>query len=326
MVYEMSRCPTPRVLVRAAVAAVSALALLTAAGCGVQPDHTADAQEGAAEASLPTLPPIEERLPESYDADGCLVLEEGRDCGATADDLDEALAGDEDGRTLAGFQGPLFTTDVSAEALAVLADTVTTSGSGPWQAQGLIRNETTSPALAPTVTAILRDGAGVELDRVEAVALVTPLRSGEPAPFVLESAVDAAAVASVDWSVVDAGGSPRLGTRDLELSVFFTEPGGAREPLDTYLYQEEGPGPFPLVLLGSLTVRADVDAPDPTVVAAWLGEDGRVRAVSRAAAVGPDGAPVALLAPGGIADFALTVEGEVAGLEGAPMLLWGMSA
>lgn len=320
------RPPRPRRAHRAAAALVLALvAVGAAAGCGVQADHTAGAQAGGDDATLPTLPPAEERTPGVYDEDGCIVLEEGRDCGATADDLDEALAGDESGRTLAGFQGPLFTTDVSADALVVLDDTVAATTNGPWRAQGLVRNETTSPALAPTVTAVLRDAAGAELDRLEALALVTPLRSGEPAPFVLESDVDAGTVASVDWSVADAGGEPVPGTRDLELSVFYTEPAGAREPLDTYLYADQGAGPFPFVLMGSMTDLADVDAPNPTAVAAWLGTDGRVRAVTTGAAAGTEGEPAAALVPGGIGDFVLVVDGDAAGLDAAPLLLWGMS-
>lgn len=320
------RPPRPRRTRRAAAAlALAAVALGLGAGCGVQADHTAGAGEADPEATLPTLPPAEERTPGLYDQDGCVVLEAGRDCGATADDLDEALAGDEAGRTLAGFQGPLFTTDVSAGALVVLDDTVAATTSGPWRAQGLVRNETTSPALAPTVTAVLRDGAGAELDRVSVVALVAPLRAGEPAPFTAESDVDAAAVASVDWSVADAGGEHPAGTRDLELSTFYAEPAGTREPLRIEGYSEDGPGPHPFVLVGSLTDLADVAAPSPTAVAAWLGEDGRVRVVARAAAVGPDGAPIESLEAGGFGDFVLTVEGDAAGLEAAPLLLWGMS-
>lgn len=319
------RPPRPRRARRAAVPLLLGLLALGAVGCGVQADHTADAGESDPEATLPTLAPAEERTPGLYDADGCLVLEEGRDCGTTADDLDEALVGDESGRTLAGFQGPLFTTDVSAGALLVLQDTVAATTSGPWRAQGLVRNETTSPALAPTVTAVLRDAGGAELGRVDATALVAPLRPGEPAPFTAESDVDAAAVASVDWSAADAGGAPVAGTRDLELSVFYTEPAGAREPLELAGYEESGTGPHPFVLVGSMTDGADVAAPAPTAVAAWLGEDGRVRAVATSAAVGPDGQPIELLDAGGFADFTLTVDGDATGLDAAPLLLWGRS-
>src|SRR5690606_36227748 len=104
------------------------------------------------------------------------------------------------------------------------------------------------------------------------------------------------------------------------------EAAGAREALDTYLYEEQGPGPFPFELMGSMTDLADIEAPNPTAVAAWLGEDGRVRAVASAPAVDPQGAPAALLAPGDLADFVLTVDGDAAGLDAAPLLLWGMSA
>ncbi len=307
----------------AAGAFLAVLALL--AGCGVRADHTADAGEGDAEATLPTLPPVEERLPESYDADGCLILSQGVDCGATAEQLDEALTGDESARTLAGFQGPLFTTDVSADELSVLQDTVDVTGTGAWRAQGLVRNETTSPVLTPEVTAVLRDAAGNELDRVTASALVAPVRPGEPAPFVLEATVDAAAVASVDWSAVDAGGDPLPGTRDLELTTYFVEPAGSRDPLGTELFEESGRGPFPHVVYGSVTNLADVDAPRPTVVAAWLDDGGRVRAVTQSAAVTLEGGAVQTLPPDGLADFVLSVESDAEGLDAAPMLLWAVS-
>ncbi len=326
MVFEMSRRPSRRAPVRALAAGVVGLALVLTTGCGVQADHTADAGEGDAEASLPTLPPVEERLPESYDIDGCLLLADGRDCGATTDDVDEALAGDESGRTLAGFQGPLFTTDVGAGVVTVLDNTVAASTSGPWRAQGLVRNETTSPVLAAEITAVLRDGAGVELARVTDTALVAPVRPGEPAPFVLESDLDAAGVASVEWSVADAGGEPVPGTRDLELTTWFVEPAGAREPLSAEIFGESGTGPFPHVVYGSLTNLADIDAPRATVIGAWLGEDGRVRAVTAlTAAVTVDNEPLEVLPPDGLADFVLRVEGDAEGLDAAPMLLWAVS-
>ncbi len=337
MVFEMSprppdrphartRCTRRTRCVRLPAVALVALGLLVAStGCGVRDDHTAGAGEGDADASLPTLPPVDERLPESYDADGCLVLTDGRDCGATADDIDEALAGDESGRTLVGFQGPLFTTDVSAGVVTVLDDTVAASTSGPWRAQGLVRNETTSPVLAATVTAVLRDAGGAELERVAAVSPVAPVRPGEPAPFVVEATVDAAAVASVEWSAADGGGEPLPGTRDLELTTYFVEPAGDRGPLDLYLYEETGPGPRPYVLYGSVTDLADIDATRPAVVAAWLGDDGRVRAVAEADAVEPDGTVTEVLATGVLADFIVTVEADAAGLDAAPLLLWGVS-
>ena len=325
MVYDMSPRSRRRGSTPFGCGVLLALALFAVAGCGVRADHTAGAGEGDPEASLPTLPPVEERLPESYDADGCLLLAEGRDCGATAEDLDQALAGDESFRTLAGFQGPLFTTDVSAGALTVLDGTLSVATTGPWRAQGLVRNETTSPVLAPEVTAVLRDGAGAEVGRVTAPALVAPVRSGEPAPFVLESDVDAAAVASVDWSVVDAGGAPPLGTRDLELTTWFVEPAGAREPLTAGLFGESGAGPFPHVVYGSVTNRADVDAPHPAVVGAWLDDAGRVRAVTDSSVVTVDGGTLDALGPSGLADFVLRVEVDADGLDAAPMLLWAVS-
>lgn len=326
MVLQMlSSAPAPRTLRPLAGALVALVALASLAGCGVRSDHTAGAGEGDGEATLPTLPPVEERQSALYDEDGCLVLAEGRDCGATADDLDEALAGDESDRTLAGFEGPLFTTDVSAGVVHVLDDTVAVSTSGPWRAQGLVRNETTSPVVAATVTAVLRDGAGAELERVKATSPVAPVRPGEPAPFVLEGTVDAAAVASVEWSATDGGGAALPGTRDLELTTYFVEAAGARDAIDLGVYAETGPGPHPFVLYGSITDLAGIDATRPAVVGAWLGDDGRVRAVSQADAVRLDGSPADSLGPDELADFVLVVGGDAGGLEAAPVLLWAVS-
>lgn len=313
-------------LARLGVGAVVTLALAAAAGCGVQSDSTADAQGGDAEASVPTLPPVDERLPGAYDEDGCLILTEGRDCGAPAEAVDDALAGDESARTVRGFQGPLFVTDVSADVVAVLEETVSIAPSGAWSATGLLRNETTSPVLAPTITATLLGADGAVVDEVEGSVLVAPVRPGEPAPFTVESDVDATAVASVTWAVSDAGGDAPAGTRDLELATYFVEPAGQRDPLGLYLYDETGPGPHPYVLFGSVTDLADIDATNPTVVAAWLDADGRVRALTESAAVDSAGDPVEALRPDGLADFLLTVDAGVgAGLDAAPLLLWAVS-
>ena len=299
-------------------------------GCGVRDDHTAGAQEGQGEGSLPTLPPVEERLPASYDEQGCLIVAEDEvDCEASADALDEALSGGGAGgvRTLAGFVGPRFTTDLSGDALVVLEDTVATSTDGVWSARGLIRNETTSPAVAPVVSAVLRAADGTELERVEAPVTVRPVRPGEPAPFTVSASTTAPGqVASVDWSVHDAGGDPPPGTRDLELTTWDVEPAGPRDPITVYDHVEEGAGPHPYVLFGAVTDRAGIAAPRPGVTAAWLGDDGRVRLVADTAALDPHGAELAALEPEGLADFLITVDpADAAGLDADQLLLWAVS-
>lgn len=316
------RVPTTASLARFGLVVVLPLLLL---GCGVQADHTAGAADGDAEASLPTLPPVEERSPDAYDADGCLILSEGRDCGATAEAVDDALAGDERARTLRGFQGPLFVTDLAADVVMVLEETVATTTSGPWAASGLLRNETTSPVVAPVVTAILRGADGSVLGEFEGTVPVAPVRPGEPAPFTVEGDIDAASVEAVEWQVTDAGGEPPPGTRDLELTTYFVEPAGQRAPLGLYFYDESGPGPHPYVLYGSVANLATIDASAPAVVAAWLDDDGRVRAIGESDVVEPDGRPTEQLAPDALADFLITVSGGADGLDAAPLLLWAVS-
>lgn len=310
-----------------ALASFAAIAL-GLAGCGVRGDHTAGAVEGDERATLPTLPPAEERLDRLYDENGCLLLSDGPpDCGASAESLDEALAGEgrDATRTLAGFEGPLFVTDVSGDSVLVLEDTVTAATSGAWQASGLLRNETTSPVLAPVVTATLRAADGTELGQARGEVAVAPVRPGEPVPFTIESDIDAGTVAAVEWAVADTGVEPTGGTRDLELTTYFVEPAGSRDPLGTEIFEESGRGPFPHVVYGSVTNLADVDAPRPTVVAAWLDDGGRVRAVTQSAAVTLEGGAVQTLPPDGLADFVLSVESDAEGLDAAPMLLWAVS-
>jgi hypothetical protein len=188
-----------------------------------------------------------------------------------------------------------------------------------------MRNETTDPVVAPVVRAILRDGTGAELATAEGEVPVAPVRPGEPAPFAIASEVPAAAVASVEWSVVDAGGSPPPGTRELALTTYFAEPAGAREALDLYLYRETGPGPHPYVLFGSITNNAGTDATAPAVVAAWLDENGRLQLVTEAPVGDPDD-PLDRVPPDGLADFLLTVDSPAGdGLDGRELLLWAVS-
>ena len=288
----------------APVAGVAVVLLLGAAGL-----HRA-AQAGES-AEVPELPSIEERADGLYDDDGCLRSAAGdQDCSITADEIDQALAGDseDDTRHLSGFTGSLWTEDVAAGEPVVLAETVTMATGDEIQITGLVRNESESKLDSIAVTATLHDADGNVLGELTGPAAVGSVRSGEPVPFILSGPEPAAEVATVGWVAVAADTDEV--SRDFEWQTYWEQPAGGREPLDIDFYREEGPGPHPHVVFGSVRNIGPGAASNVEVVTAWIDADGRVAAISRSAALDPAGAATPVLESDAAAD-ALLVDDNV---------------
>ena len=300
------------------------LALLVAvtATLGGAVAYASSAQEGTGEPPVPTLPPLEEREGDLYDDDGCLRVEvDESDCSTQAGDLDEALADDVGTRHLAGYVGDHYADEVTDGDVVVLEETVGRSAGGPFAASGLVRNERSWAVGDVEVTARLLDAGGAELAVASADVPVTPLRPGEPAPFTVASDVPAESVAEIAWTVSAAPADDVApAARDIELTTYWEEPGGARAPVSLYFYADPATPELPYLLFGGLTNRAGEDVAQPSVVAAWFDDAGRVVRVSRVDAVAPDGSPAAGLDDGGVADF-LFVEPGV-GVPGPAVELW----
>jgi len=303
---------------------LGALALVLACVGGASAYATV-AQGGGDSATVPTLPPLEERAPDLYDDEGCLRVEAGEvDCTTTAGEVDDALADDVGTRHLAGYVGDHYSEELSGDVV-VLEDTVSRATDGPFAASGLVRNERTAAVGAVEVSAHLLDAGGSELAVASAPVPVAPLRPGEPAPFEVQSEVAAASVAAVTWTVSAAPAEDaRPPSREIELTTYWEEPGGAREPVHLYFYDDPATAPLPYLLFGGLSNRAGVDVGPPRVVAAWLDEAGRVVRVDSVDAVAPDGSASAGLDEDGVADF-LLVEDTPAGAPGVAVELWGVS-
>jgi hypothetical protein len=317
--------------------ALLALALATAlglAGCGDAPSAPVETRGGAStaieDASLPTLPPVDEREPLLYDEAGCARIGPDEvDCSTTAGDLDRALAGTaDDWRTLAGYVGPLYAPGAVTGEVAVLTQTVTApaSDAASWSAVGLVRNETGGAVEAVVVEATLLGADGAVLETVRAPALVPTLRPGEPAPFELASEQPVASVADVRWSVTSVPRAPDApDARLLELATWWDRGADDPEPVDFYLYRDDASGSLPYLLFGAVTNHGAADLSSPLVVAAWMGADGRVVAVEQTDAVtdpvaGTGGPP---LAPGASADFLFVLAERPPAVDGADVLLWG---
>lgn len=317
-------------------ALVVAFALCLAVGCGSDAgDEVIGAGQapeggGAAAVPVPTLPSVVERQPAAFDAQGCAVTGPDEvDCSSTAADLDRVAAEPVDGwRTLAGFVGPHFVSEVSSGAVVLLDDTVTTSTAGPWTSLGLVRNETPGPVTDLVVEATLVGADGAELERVSHPVAVDPLRPGEPAPFRLESTTDVASVVDVRWSTTSEPALDPVDMRVFELVTWWDRGSDDPEPVDLYLYRDEPNAPLPYLLFGALTNFSGVEAPSPVVVGAWLDEQGRVVAVEETEAITD---PVAAtggvpLAAGASADFLFVLGPERSpAVDAGQVMLWGAS-
>lgn len=98
----------------------------------------------------PTLPPDQELYSTMFDEKGCLKTGPALtdvDCGNRVP-YNEAFDGPPETnpvRNLMGFQGQFYATEVVADSVVVLTDTVSVVPGKSWEALGLVRNETQFP-------------------------------------------------------------------------------------------------------------------------------------------------------------------------------------
>jgi hypothetical protein len=267
--------------------------------------------------ALPTLPPIDDRHPEQFTAEGCAATSEGADCGTRSADIDRTQAGDDehDWRVLAGFVGTRWSTTPTG-TVDVLTDTVTSPTSGVWWARGLVRNGTAAPAAGLVVRATLLDASGGELAVVEAQPTLPVVRAGEPVPFeVVADEVAAEQVHQVVWSA-DAGAATLAPVRDVEWATFWQRPADDPRPVDTYLFVDPADGTHPHVVFGGATLTGTATVDALVVVGAWMDPSGRIVAVEEGIVSEIDAAG---LAPGSSVDVVLAADGVPAD---AQLLVW----
>jgi hypothetical protein len=242
---------------------------------GIQTVH---ATPPKAPLELPTLPTVEEIHPHWFDEYGCekiLLSPEGlSNCRAQKKEeatRPKALPSAAESKQLAspeylneiknlrGFSGFYYTPMPTENAAEVLEDTVTTSAtaSGDFSAVGLVRNETLEPITAITVTAQLMGKNGQALTIGTTQALVTPLRSGEPAPFQLTVPVPFSNVAEVRWSV-----EWRVEENKAKVAYRDTDRTGYNPP--------QSASDKTIQLTGNVTNLSGSSIPNPRMIVAWV--------------------------------------------------------
>jgi hypothetical protein len=267
-------------------AVVAALGILAAYG-GIRMAQAADpvVVPNLVSIPVPELPPVWVLEPALYDQNGCQLMPPSEDapsdaewvpfCGSVDSPAEEDQSQDDSTwRSLLGFAGPYFAKQGSGE-LVLLPGSVFVTSDGPWRAWGFVRNESLLP-LGATVTAALFDGGGNALATVTTEVPVTPLRPGEPGPFMLASDTPVSEVAQVEWSVnVMAPAPPKA--RDFLVMLHWGLPYGDRPPFDLVYTDPVGPPPYPYVLAGEAENLHSLPVATPSIVVAWLDESLRVR-------------------------------------------------
>lgn len=172
--------------------------------------------------------------------------------------------------SLRGFKGRMYARTLGGEAVRLLEETVRLNADGPWEAMGLVRNETPREIGRVAVTAFLYNASGQRAGSARAVVPVPLLRPGEPAPFRISSAVPVAEVLRVQWAV-EVLPLPQRVTRDLDVLVFWQIPYGLTE----WRGQPRKGPPYPLELqLGYHYLPPDAESVDDLNKAEeppWLG-------------------------------------------------------
>jgi hypothetical protein len=230
---------------------------------------------------MPTVRPLADRFPGLFDEAGCLILAPAGgdvDCGVAPPlpDVPEASHNPDAEKRLLGFLGPFYLEDPGDEGVVVLASSVAEATDGPWSATGLIRNESTRSVGHTTVTGHLLAADGSEVATVSSGSVLRHIRPGEPAPFHIESDIDASLVAEVVWELSSEPPSEGDAVRALELSVFWEQPYGDRERLESVIPPDPSSPPFPYVVAGGVVNAAAVTIADPIVVLGWLDPEGRL--------------------------------------------------
>jgi hypothetical protein len=177
-------------------------------------------------------------------------------------------------RALYGYQGPYYRADLSGRNVVVLSQTVYQWPVTDWKVSGLIRNETGGHVKVTAVTARLFDSGGNVLGNAAAWLPLNQLRPGEPAPFVITTAVPGTSVSSIDWHIdyTPSGPSNRL----FQIVPYWQLPFGDRQRHTGYPFDDPSKPPYPYVVFGSFRNDSTETVDAARLLGAWLDDQRRV--------------------------------------------------
>lgn len=173
-------------------------------------------------------------------------------------------------RSLEGYYGPNYATQVEGSDIVVLNNSINISNEGLWSAKGLIRNETLEDAGKVSVYAELISFDGHLLDKISAEVLIERVRPGEPAPFIINSKVAASEVAEVKWSAIGKSTSNNI-SRNANIMVNYELAFGS----ESYKSIKREDAPYPYLMATSFDNLGE-SIKSAQIIAVWLDESGKV--------------------------------------------------
>lgn len=220
--------------------------------------------------SLPIYQPIWERSPEGFTEESLKRFKEENPAigiSTLRESIDESTI-----VNFKGYIGPYYLTKNFSDSVKVLEDTINIrSNDGLWSAMGLIRNETFNIVDSIYVKALLKDAEGNVIEETETKVNVNHVRSGEPAPFTINSNASLDKVSHVEWYVKEQDSSLGEYSRDFviynhyEIAYGVTNINGKERIDDPSSY---------LIQTGVENLGDDTNSASITI--AWLDEDGKV--------------------------------------------------
>lgn len=290
------------------------LFLLAAAFCLIVATPSPLRAEGVVSGSTDTAPVIPHRL------------EGGKPAGRSPT---EPPPNPDEFRDLYGYRGPYYRTDISGLKVVVLSQTLFHWPTADWKVSGLIRNETGSDVNVVSVTARLFDSRGNGLGAAAAWLPLDRLRPGEPAPFVVTTAIPVNSVSSIDWSIEYVPSAPQ--SRPFQIVPYWKQPFGGRQRHTGYPFDDPANPPYPYVVFGSLRNTSGTTVDAARLLGAWIDKQGRVIYVDWFSFIPANDLTQRLeritLAPGQAEDYIYQNgdPGVGARLSPATLALWGVS-
>jgi hypothetical protein len=211
--------------------------------------ESADLSKNSQAITLPLIP-FRGDVPTSTLPDGVIPNITGNIPAVPPPNPDEVKA-------LYGYYGPFYSVEHIDDTVRVIARSVYVWPIETWKATGMLRNQTHSSARIKALTVRLLGAQGEILDTANATVPIEELRPGEPGPFIVETAVPAEKVASVDWLI------------DYDFSQ------SAQRLFEVEVYTNQYAADSGYYLFGEIGNDSDIGS-SVRMVAAWLDKAGRV--------------------------------------------------
>ena len=187
-----------------------------------------------------------------------------------SDQPPELPLGEFEYKAMKGFKGLRYSGEIDGKSIRVLEDTLNFAKNSNWSVMGLVRNETNSTVGYIVVEARLMNKEGKEIGKFRGQSLISSVRPGEPAPFIIKTHILSGEVNAVEWNVF-SNNKNNNNSREFKIITEQEIPFGET----TYQGIDRSDPPYNYKLLMSVENYGNA-VNDIKVVVAWTNEKGHV--------------------------------------------------